>query len=141
MPVIQTSLAMAVPAAVGRMPSASVIPGVLRYICSVPAPKAVSAAPATSGETKGASSSAPSAISPPDSRLPNCCGGSLAAEGMAADAMPCRPAALSASRPRLPMPLLRMKAPVARRRGRWLSRMSVRYPGAPTRNPTRRLAA
>ena len=53
MPSIHESLASGVPSLVGRIESPCVIPGVFRYSWVNPAPKAVSAAPASADGTNG----------------------------------------------------------------------------------------
>src|SRR5690606_2218921 len=117
MPRRKTSLARPVPSAVGRKPSSSVIPGVLRYIRTSPAENAVNPSPASHDGTNGRSSAAPSAVSPVESSLAKSRADISFSCGRAWAAIACIPAAASSSTPRLFSPELRMYAPAASRGG------------------------
>ena len=125
MPAIQTSFARPVPAAEGRIPSSSVMPGVLRYMRTMPPEKAPSTKPARRLGINGIKRVKPTQISALLRSLPNLTGSMSSTWGKAFAAICCSPAALSASRPRLFRPELRMYAPVTSRRGIWLSFMEV----------------
>src|SRR5690349_12021623 len=118
-PIIHTSLASGVPCWVGKGLFSLRMPGVLAYRPSRPPENAASPAPATAAGTTGSSRAAPRVISLTASSRTKSAGLSLARNGYAPAANPCSWAAASSSARSLPMPELRMNAPVATRCGRW----------------------
>src|SRR5699024_12108483 len=86
----QLSLAMGVPSWLGRMPSASVSPGVRRYIDIIDPENAARPCPAILVGTMGSSSEAPTAISPWLRKLANCSGVCSHRRGTPLAVLPCR---------------------------------------------------